>query len=600
MSGTSSAISLSKETLPPADRQGLAPVGKPQRSFFKRSAVSGCLAILAIVGVVLIRTVNLGSDTPEGLPAEQDYGIYVDEGYKTLSARNMVVFGTARWHPGDDYPGWHTTSPITQAAFHLAFAKFGQTLETARMVSVTWFAIFLIAFGIAYYSDRCSPVFWVGLLMLGFQYVLWVSSRTAIFEIAALSVFYAALLLLRRFSKGVITYGIVIAFVGVLATVGIKRNGLVIVAPAVFGILAAWAIQKGRARQLLVFVAVAAGLLVVLLSLRGIGFAVPLGIPLERINLLWPARVIKRFLVNPLLQADPFLVILVHASAISLLLHRPKFFENNWYRASIVSIVFLGMAALATVPGHPTAPNMHLRYCALLLPAFILLIVEWWIAQKQNSGRAPTPENRQFSTYAAIIVVFLLAFDLVFLVGWSLSLFFDVPDAGGHTASVKLPVAAAITFLLWKTRNTILSERVLRTFIFAAMAVFALFNGYHVTISLARPTWQVRTISTELTRVLPEGATVAGGWLPLFAIGTNLRVLYTCPEFNRPERFKELRPSYFLSYDTEGGKIVTEIIEKLDGVKLGVPLLESEYTGLPVKLYPVHYEEPDLRWQGED
>jgi hypothetical protein len=122
----------------------------------------------------------------------------------------MVVFGTTRWHPGDDYHGWLTRSPITQGAFYLAFAIFGQNLETARMVSVTWFALFLVAFGIAYYRERSSPVFWAGLLMVGFQYVLWVISRTAIFEIAALSIFYAALLLLRRFSNAVTTNAMVI------------------------------------------------------------------------------------------------------------------------------------------------------------------------------------------------------------------------------------------------------------------------------------------------------------------------------------------------------------------------------------------------------
>ena len=51
---------------------------------------------------------------------------------------------------------------------------------------------------------------------------------------------------------------------------------------------------------------------------------------------------IRKFLVNPILEADPFVVILVHACAISVLLHRPKFFENNSYRASLMSIVFLG------------------------------------------------------------------------------------------------------------------------------------------------------------------------------------------------------------------------------------------------------------------
>ena len=86
----------------------------------------------------------------------------------------MVTFGKARWHSADDYPGWVNASPITQSAFYLGFAMFGQNLKTARMVSVTWFALFLIAFGIAYYHCRSSPVFWVGLLMLGSQYVLWV------------------------------------------------------------------------------------------------------------------------------------------------------------------------------------------------------------------------------------------------------------------------------------------------------------------------------------------------------------------------------------------------------------------------------------------
>jgi hypothetical protein len=573
-------------------RQSL-PARKVQQSLFRRPAVSGCLAILAILGVVLIRTTNLGSDAPKGLPAEQDYGIYVDEGYKTLSARNLVTFGTARWHPQDDYRGWLNASPITQGAFYLAFAIFGQNLETARMISVAWLALLLIAFGIAYYRYRSSPVFWAGLLMLGFQYVLWVFSRTAIFEIAVLSALYAALLLLGRFSTAALPNAMVIALVGVVVMFGIKRNALSVIAPALFGVLTVWAVQKGRLRRFLLFLLAIAGMFVVLNVFQRIGFAVPLGIPLERINLFSPAREIKRFLVNPIIEADPFLVILVHACAISVLLHRPKFFENNPYRASIMSIVFLGTAALATVP------TIHLRYCALLLPAFILLVVEWWIAQKQDFSPSPRPTKQQFSTYAAMIVAFVLIFDLVFLVGWSLSRFLDMPELAKHTA-FKVPVAAALAFLVWKKRSILLSVRVLRTVIFATMAAFALFNSYKVTSFLARPSWQVRTISNELTKIVPQDATIAGDWVPLFAIGTSLRVFYTNPVFNRPERFKDLRPSHFLYSDTDGGKIVKEIIEKLDGVKLGIALLESEYSGVRVRLYPLHYQESDVHRRGEN
>lgn len=560
-----------------------------------RSALPRYWAMIAILVMVLIRTINLGSDAPKGLPAEEDYGIYVDEGYKTLSARNMIVFGNEHWHPGDDYQSWVSASPITQGAFYLAFASFGQNLETARMVSVTCFAVFLICFGIAYYRERPPPVFWAGLLMLGFERILWLASRTAIFEITVLCIIYAALLLLRRFSHAALTNAIVIALVGLVVTFGVKQNAPTIVVPALFGILAVWAVQTGRVRQFLIFLLFGAAIFVVFKGLWSIGFPLPIGIPgvIRKVDLFPPTKLIERFLVNPVLKADPFVVILAHACAISVLLHQPKFFENNPYRASIGSIVFLGTAVLATIP------LVRLRYCALLLPAFILFVVEWWIAQKRNFSHAPKPEKQGLSGYVAVIVLFFLAFDLVFLVTSLLSSTLNAPEAAGRTVSFMLPLAGALSFLFWKKRNRVLSTPVLRTFIFVTMAAFALFNGYKVINFVVWPSWQVRTISNELTKILPEGATIAGDWMPVFAIGTNLRVLYTNPVFNGPERFRDLRPSYFLDCETEGGEVVKARIERLDGVKLGPPLLESEYTGVRVRLYRLHYDKSEFHQGAE-
>jgi hypothetical protein len=562
-------------------------------SFLKVPTVSGGLAMIAIVGVVLIRTINLGSDIPKGIPGEEDYGIYADEGYKTLSARNMAVFGTTKWHPGDDYHGWLAASPITQGAFYFAFMAFGQTLETARMVSVAWFAILLIAFGIAYYGYRSSPLFWAGLLMLGFQYILWVHSRTAILEIATLSIFYAVLLLLRKFSNAALRNAIVIAVAGVVAIFGVKQDASIIVAPAFVGALAVWAVQKERTKQFLLFLLVGVGVFLVFKALWKIGFPLPFRMPgaIGRTDLFPPTKVIERLLVNPILKADPFLVILGHACAVSALLYRPKFFENNPYRASLMSMVFFGIASLATVP----PPLIHLRYGVVLLPAFVLLVLEWWIAQKENSRPLRASKERQLSAYAAIVLVFILVCDLVFLIGWSLSPFLNVPEPTGGRMLFMFLFAAALAFLVWKKRDLLLSASVLRVFIFTTMAGFAVFNGCKVTRFLARPSWQIRTISTELTKILPKGATVAGDWIPLFAIGTNLRVLYTNPVFNRPERFKDLRPSHFLDCETEGGKRVKESIEHMGGVRLRAPLLESQYAGVSVTLYPFHYEQSEFR-----
>jgi hypothetical protein len=564
--------------------------GKQSQPFVRTHALSGFLAMLAIAGVALIRTINLGADAPKGLPTEADYGIYVDEGYKTLWARNMVTFGTGRWHTGDDYSGWLTASPVTQGAFYVGFRVFGQSLEAARIISVMWFALFLIAFGVAYYDHRSSPVFWVGLFMLGFQYVLWVLSRTAIFEIAALSVFYAGLVLLRRFSNNAITSAIVVFAVGVVVTFGIKQNAPAIIAPALLGILAPWVVQKKRVKEFLVVLLVAAVGLFVVSYLQKIGFAVPFGSLLRKTSLFSPGMEVRRFLLNPILEADPFLVILAHACAISVLLYRPKFFDHNSYRAALMSIVFLGTAALATTQ------NLRLRYCALLLPAFILVVVEWCIAEKQNSWALPGRRAQQISTYAAMLVVCVLAYDLTFLVGWSLTVF---PEVGGHTPLLRLPLAGVVAFLCWKKRNVFLSAPVLRTFIFATIVAFALFNSYKVGNSLLRPTWQVRAVSNQLDRILPKGATVAGDWIPLFAIGTNLHVLYTNPVFNQAKRFEDLRPSHFLYCDTDGGKIVKRTIEQSKGVQLGAPLLQSDYIGVQLTLYPLHYKDSQVSAEAE-
>jgi hypothetical protein len=156
-----------------------------------------------------------------------------------------------------------------------------------------------------------------------------------------------------------------------------------------------------------------------------------------------------------------------------------------------------------------------------------------------------------------------------------------------------------VAFLCWKKRNVFLSAPVLRTFIFATIVAFALFNSYKVGNSLLRPTWQVRAVSNQLDRILPKGATVAGDWIPLFAIGTNLHVLYTNPVFNQAKRFEDLRPSHFLYCDTDGGEIVKRTIEQSKGVQLGAPLLQSDYIGVQLTLYPLHYKDSQVSAEAE-
>ena len=101
-------------------------------------------AVLMIVLAVSARFVHLDADTPE-IPAA-GIGTYVDEGYKTFAAKNMALWGSPHWNPRDDYPAWLHHSPITQWAYYLGFHYFGVGIDSARAVTVIFFALFLTAY----------------------------------------------------------------------------------------------------------------------------------------------------------------------------------------------------------------------------------------------------------------------------------------------------------------------------------------------------------------------------------------------------------------------------------------------------------------------
>jgi hypothetical protein len=56
----------------------------------------------------------INADTPVNFGAVTfDGGAYCDEGYKTLDARNWILYGNIKWTDTDEYPGWLNDSPLT-------------------------------------------------------------------------------------------------------------------------------------------------------------------------------------------------------------------------------------------------------------------------------------------------------------------------------------------------------------------------------------------------------------------------------------------------------------------------------------------------------
>jgi hypothetical protein len=300
--------------------------------------------------------------------------------------------------------------------------------------------------------------------------------------------------------------------------------------------------------------------------------------------------IVKRFLVQPILLADPFLVVLGYASALGLLLHRPHTFSGNAYRSALFGIVILGTGILALMSWSP------LRYWMLLVPAYLLLALEW------NAERTPSPGNEALIPMGPIrsaAAVGLLAI-LMFGILYSGLVLFDASSSrlGEPRNAVFwtiLAAAAVATIGVWWFRVIVLNERTLRRFTNVVLAAVIVFSLYRVAGYVAKPSWDIQAVRQELSEALPDDAVFAGDWAPLFTLGTHRPTLYMNSRFNRPERIHLTRPTHFLYCQSEhrgvdDGMVVWEALQNSEVVKVGESILETSYIGRRVALYPLEYD----------
>jgi len=326
---------------------------------------------LVFLGVA-VRFVHLTADTPYGL--SNSPGLYVDEGYKTLAPRNLVLFGKENWHPQDDYTGWTSVSPVTQYAFYSSFQWFGPSLGSARAASVVWFLLLLVAYVVIMKNQYSGSVLLLGLILLSVECTLFFFTRVALFEIVTVSLMYPALFALKRFEQQKPWLGIgIVVVAGVVALYGVKQNAIFVLGPFLVGILLATSVRRhwNPTRVLLgTLFFLFTGMLLILVA--KLGYWIPLGLRLRNIDLFPLTAIVEKFLVHPLLLSDPFLVILANLCVVDLLLNDPRSLLRSFYLCGLVSIVLLGPGMLAMIGGNP------LRFYIPILPAYILVFVEWW------------------------------------------------------------------------------------------------------------------------------------------------------------------------------------------------------------------------------
>lgn len=512
------------------------------------------LILIAISLITVLRFVHLSADTPRGI--DHNIGLYVDEGYKTLSPRNLVLFGNEHWNKCDEYRGWMRESPLTQWAYCLAFLASGANIQSARSVTIISFSLFLTAFAYAF-KDHYSPkLFYNGLLFLGLENVLFFYSRVALFEIPLILLIYGTLFIIKKMeaTKGIVKFDLIVLIL-LFSYFLIKKTAFLYLIPVFMATTIILFAQKQiftrlKSWQFYSFLS----LLVVLFTLLSFKIWMP------RIEISMNS-VAKRILNYTLMETSPIVVISGMMCAFHGLIFQTKSYLYNPYRVSLLSIILICPLILAFFPYNP------LRYYVPILPAYILICLEWL-------NLNPAGPNRLSKT------ALLFSFPFIILTVFYLS----------HWIGLTFFILIACLILLLSKYSKIIRDKA-KIPITIMFVMFYIFNISDVGSFLLRPDYQSMEIRSDITKIVPRDSSIAGDWAPFFTLDTTIRSIYMAKDFNSPYNIKCLRPDFFLFSDFEDSIEHIKIIRTLDGVRVGEPRYNSEYLGFDVILFPLKYED---------
>lgn len=535
------------------------------------------MLLVVFILVCGLRFIHLGADTPLGV--SDNVGLYVDEGYKTLAPRNLILSGSEKISPEDDYQGWFRDSPLTQWAYYAAFRIRGVSLESARIVSIAVFSLFLVGFLLGMKNRLSLLQIILGLLLLGLQSTIFFYSRVALFEIFIVAFLYIPLFFLLRGKMSNMTALVLLGLFGIGSVFLVKASSLIYFLPA---FLAGASGSKFKTKK-------AFGLLVVGTAAVGCLFGVLFWGELIR-RMSW-AGFILRIFHFPLLGAAPVAVVGGYFCALTGLLFKPDIFAKGIYRRSLLSIVLLSPVFLAFFSYNP------LRYYVPILPAYILLILEWL---KFKGWERPVSLHMSAGQMLAVwafslqtVYQLLQTINLYLLTILPIKIGSDPGISAPTALKLFLPMAFLISggFLLGGQK--ILVRKWALSFFSGLLIFFLVFNSPKLWNFLYHPTFTARNVRLAFHHLIQGDALIAGDWAPFLTLGTPYRSLYVNNQFNR-KKMTIIRPNYFLFSENKNsyGTLASLLNNPL--VILGNPRDLPRYFNKSVRIYPISYKDESV------
>jgi hypothetical protein len=550
---------------------------------FRRTSGIAAAALLAI-GLISLHAIHLSADTPAAFT--RDIGIYVDEGYKTLAARNLLLFGDVKMHPGNPYYGWIKASPVTHWLHYGAFQWFGVRVESARLVSLAFFAVLLFGYAAVMGRRYEQRVFLAGLIVLGLEGTLFFYSRVALIEIELVAMLCCLLYGLARW-PGLQPAALLLlsGAWGALMILFVKKSAVAYAFPllgAALLVLAAkrnWRVSKEVAASALFIVAL--GLLFLTANTN---------LAVDRIQIS-PQPIVRNLVRSPLAESSPIVVGAGLFCAVHLLLLRGRKCLGDPYFLSLASLVLISPILLAFVRYNPA------RYYVPILPAYVLLVSEWVQARAWKQG-LPSPLSRPalFALWAGLCLVFANL-----LTGLSTAL----PEP---VSLIILVVSLLLGSLVWRLRAALFRAPALRAVSIGLFSIGVATNAWAIGSFLAAPRYEADEIRRALQSIVTGKHRIAGDWAPFFALGTPMRALYLRSDYAETHEMglsdsipvrghaatvtwllEATRPDFFLHSSGAASEWTVKAIESMDNVSLGNPVCEGVYVGRRVTLYPLQW-----------
>ncbi len=511
---------------------------EPRKPAASRRGLSAFLLALGLA-TFLVQSWRIGADTPIKLGTVRfDAGAFCDEGYKTLDARNRVLFGGEHWTPEDQYAGWALHSPVTVWLNTLVFRFFGVSLENARLLSLA-FALGSAILAFLLLHERfgsLSASF--GLLLLLVHPLFAVYGRLALFEVKLL--FFSLLGLHAIVSPRLRSLGlrVALAVVAFALAYGCKET-------AAFGVAAlalAWLVLRASER---IGSAEKRRLLAWSLCLAIVGFlgiVDGLGIPIEfrGRELSTPTQFGKELLTLDVLRMNPTLTLL--GGVVSIFVLRRLISRSASFRTSDVVMVcwfWTQTIAFTVLKYHPS------RYYLVALPALI------WLAllalDHMDELRAELVE--QAGAVSAILLGFVLCMGLCHLA-----------TTAGATVGILSPKNVESKTLFLRTFGTYLlaswplcvagilfcgrllrSTRFLRTLAVLLVVLASGLNASWFVSWIRAPRYELRAGFEQLNE-LPPDSVLVGDWAPQLTLDTKLRAIYLT--WDNIHRLRRIKPTH--------------------------------------------------------